>query len=588
MAKHWLGGSSEQTPKSDPVPGSAGPRIGADWLPDSWPHTPPLPYLGAGRHQSVAFSDSPTQILPRITDADSVGDVVGASNEQDQTEQEPPESGDGAATEGGKAAPRTSKQVAWNYGVFALSKSSTLIMTVVVARLLAPAEFGLFALALLIVNLFDYVKDLGVGAALVQSRRDWKQIAPTGLVVSAGFGLVAAGVMAASAPWSAELLGHKDLTALVQVLAIGLAISSLSAVPAAWLRRELNFSSRLLPEFAGALSKTIVTIALAATGFGVWSLAYGQLVATILTTTLYWIVAKAPTRIGFDSAEARRLTKYGIPVTALTLLAFGIYNVDYLSIGSRLGTTELGLYTLAYRLPELLVLNLCSVISEVLFSSLSRLQHDSAKLIAHYRQALSAVVVLTAPVGAGLAVISAPLIDLLYGHAYAPAAPMLTLLAVYTVVYSASFHAGDVFKAIGRPGILTAINAGKLAVLIGPIWYAAGKGAVWVAVALLSVEVMHFVVRMFILHRVVGVGARDLIEAILPAIAAVAPMAAAMWLVYTVVHGIPDILQLIAMGVVALLVYGMTLRVMSPTLFELGLRIFKRFVLRRQSVVSES
>ena len=95
--------------------------------------------------------------------------------------------------------PSTGRQTLWNYLIFALSKSSTLLMTIVVARILGPTEFGIFALAILVVNLFDYVKDLGVASALVQNRRDWSVLAPTGLTLSVLFGLVASGLLVVTA-----------------------------------------------------------------------------------------------------------------------------------------------------------------------------------------------------------------------------------------------------------------------------------------------------------------------------------------------------------------------------------------------------
>ena len=209
---------------------------------------------------------------------------------------------EGQATAG--RPPSTGRQAAWNYLVFVLSKSSTLLMTVVVARMLEPSEFGLFALTLLVVNLFDYVKDLGVAAALVQNRRDWRVIAPTGLTLSVAFGLCASGALVATASFIARALGHGELTGFIRVLAISLAISALSTIPAAWLRRSMNFSARLWPEAAGALTKTVLTIGLAATGHGVWSLVYGQLAATVVMTVLYWWVGRTFPRPALNGAVA--------------------------------------------------------------------------------------------------------------------------------------------------------------------------------------------------------------------------------------------------------------------------------------------
>ncbi|GAB7066439.1 oligosaccharide flippase family protein [Mycolicibacterium hodleri] len=464
------------------------------------------------------------------------------------------------------------KQSAWNYAVFAVSKSSTLLMTVVVARLLDPAEFGIFALALLLVNLFDYVKDLGVAAALVQSPRPWNRIAPTGLTLSVAFGVAFGVLLAIAADSTADLLHHPELGPLIRVLAIALTISAFSVVPLSRLRRDLSFQSRLLPEFSGAIVKTALTIGLAATHHGVWSLVYGQLAGVVVTTVLYWRAAPASVRPHFDRAEARALLRFGIPVTGVTLLAYGIYNVDYLAVGTRLGTTELGLYTLAYRVPELVVLNLCTVISEVLFSSLSRLQHDRKALSAHYRQTLGVVVALTAPIGIGLAAIAKPLLETMYGARYAAAGDILVVLSVYTVVYSASFHAGDVLKAVGRPGLLTAINGAKLVVLVGPIWWAAGHSATLVAVALLVVEVLHFGIRMTLVRRVIPLGWMELCSLIGRPLGAAIPMGLALVAVDTLLTHVPSTLRICVLVPLGGLVYAVGLHLTAPHLTRTAVR----------------
>ncbi|XTP33964.1 lipopolysaccharide biosynthesis protein [Mycobacterium sp. TJFP1] len=464
--------------------------------------------------------------------------------------------------------PSTGRQTAWNYLIFALSKSSTLLMTIVVARILSPTEFGIFALAVLVVNLFDYVKDLGVAAALVQNRREWRILAPTGLTLSVLFGLGASGVLAATAGVAARALGQPELTGLIRILAVGLAISALSTIPAAWLRRSMNFSARLMPEFAGAATKTGLTIGLAAAGFGVSSLAYGQLAAVVVMTVLYWRVAHIRPSLGFDSRVCRELIRFGLPVTAVTLLAYAIYNVDYLAIGERLGATELGLYTMAYRIPELLVLSLCVVVSEVLFSALSGLQDDRDALTGHYMQALTVVAALTFPIGVGLAVAAQPLVGTLYGVDYAGSAPILSVLAIYTALYSASFHAGDVFKAIGRPGILTAINAGKLAVLVVPIWWAAGHSALMVAFALLGVEALHFLVRMTVLHRLMGTSWLSIAGALCRPAAAAVPMGLVLLGLARVTDGLADPLELVVLAFVGLCVYVLILRFTAAQLVK--------------------
>ena len=472
-------------------------------------------------------------------------------------------------------APATGRQSVWNYLVFVLSKSSTLIMTVILARLLTPADFGIFAMALLVTNLFDYMKDLGVGLALVQRPGNWNRFAPTGLTLTVITGVIAGGVVAVIAPVGAAMLHEPRLTPLVQVLAIGLVISSLGVFPDARLRRDLDFRRRLWPQFLGAVAKAGMTIALAAGGMGVWSLVYGQLVGSVVTTALYWLVARVPLRFGFDRHEARGLITFGTSLTVVTLLAYAMFNTDYFFIGMRQGDTQLGLYTLAYRLPELLILNLCIVISDVLVSSLSRLQHSRELRNEHYLQVTTAATALTAPMSVALAAAAPAVIDTMYGSAYAAAAPALAVLSSYVLFMSMTHHSGDLFKAIGRPGIIVVLEAGRLALLIPAVWWAAGHSIVMVALALVLVEIAPFAANAVLLRKVAGISYRANLASVLKSIPAAATMGVVIWGGGRLLVSLPSIAILLITFSAGLVVYVAMLRLTAPDLFDMGLAAFR-------------
>ncbi len=473
------------------------------------------------------------------------------------------------------SAPATGRQSAWNYLVWGLGKSSTLIMTVVVARLLTPADFGVFALAMLFANIFDYMKDLGVGLALVQRRGDWKRFAPTGLTLTVITGVLAGVTLAALAPLGAAVLHQPDLTPLIQVLAIGLVISALGVFPDARLRRDLDFRQRLWPVFLGAMVRAGLTIALAAAGLGVWSLVYGQLVGAAVTTVLYWWVARAPVTFGFDRHEARDLIRFGTSLTAVTLLAYAMFNTDYFFIGMRLGDTQLGLYTLAYRLPELLVLSLCIVISDVLVSALSRLQHSRQVLNEHYLEVTTAAMALTAPISLALAAAAPAVIDTMYGSKYAAAAPALAVLSFYVLFMSMTHHAGDLFKAIGRPGIIVYLSTGRLALLIPAVWWAAGHSIVMVALALVLLEIAPFTANAVLLRRVAGISYRATFRSVLRPMPAALIMGAVIWVGGRMLVSLPSIAILAITFLAGLVVYLVALRFTARDLFDMGVAVVR-------------
>ncbi|WP_246228847.1 lipopolysaccharide biosynthesis protein [Mycolicibacterium psychrotolerans] len=472
-------------------------------------------------------------------------------------------------------APATGRQSVWNYLVFVLSKSSTLIMTVIVARLLTPADFGVFAMALLVTNLFDYMKDLGVGLALVQRPGNWNRFAPTGLTLTVITGVGVGAILAAIAPLGAATLHQPSLTPLIQVLAIGLVISALGVFPDARLRRDLEFRRRLWPQFLGAMVKAGLTIALAAAGLGVWSLVYGQLVGTVVTTLLYWLVARVPVKFGFNRHEARDLIRFGTSLSAVTLLAYAMFNTDYLFIGMRLGDIQLGLYTLAYRLPELLILNLCIVISEVLVSSLSRLQHSRQLLNEHYLEVTTVAMALTAPMSIALAAAAPPVIDTMYGPAYAAAAPALAVLSLYVLFMSMTHHSGDMFKAIGRPGIIVFLETGRLALLVPAVWWAAGHSIVMVALALVLVETAPFIANAVLLRRVADISYRANLKSVLKPMPAAMTMGAVIWGGGQLLISLPSIAILVITVLAGLVAYVVMLWLTARDLFDMGLAAFR-------------
>ena len=458
------------------------------------------------------------------------------------------------------------RQAGWNYVVFALSKSMTLIMTVVLARLLGPADFGLFALALLVMTLFDYVRDFGIAVALVQRAEPWSRLAPTGLTLTWVSGMLVGGLAAALAPAAAALLGDERLTPMVQVLAIALVISALSVLPMAALRRRLDYRARLLPEVLGAVLKAAVAIGLAAGGAGVWSLVWAQLAASVATTAAYWILGRTSVRFGLDRTLAVALIRFGLPVTAVAFLTFAVFNAPTVAIGRLLGAEELGYYTLAYRLPDLVVINLCTVVGDVLFSALSRLQDDRRALAARYLRTVRTVVAISAPIGLGLAAVSVDVVALFYGAQFAPAAGIAAALSVFTVLYSINFHAGDVYKSLGRPALLTGLGLLKLALLVPAVWWAAHRSALAVALAVVAVEALMTVVRLNLVRHVLGVTVRAHAAALWGPLVAAAAMAAAVAALVPLVPGWPVVLRLAAAVAVGAVLYAAALRVLAPEL----------------------
>lgn len=417
---------------------------------------------------------------------------------------------------------------AWNYATYMLSKGAVAVTTVILARLLLPQDFGLMALGLLCINYLDWIRDLGVGPAVIYRQEDPDRTSDVAFALSMAFTSTLAVVAVFAAPVAAAFFDEPRATGVIRVLAVALLVSGLGSIHESRLRKHLDFRRRLTPELARAISKGAIAIALAILGFGVWSLVWGQVASTVVATAIYWRISDWRPRVTWDPDIARHLIRYGLPMVGVSLGAMFHDNIDYLVIGRRMQAADLGFYTLGFRIPELVIISSCIVISQVLFPAYARLQSDRVALRAEYLAALRAVTLFTVPAGIGLALVAPEAVTVLYSQQWAPTIPVMRLLAIYAVVYSLSFHAGDVFKAMGRPNILNLLTIVQLSFSVPVLWIAAGHTIVHVAAAMVGLIAVLTVIRLTVTVRLLGVRVTALLTAVRPAILASMPMSAGL------------------------------------------------------------
>jgi PST family polysaccharide transporter len=181
------------------------------------------------------------------------------------------------------------------------------------------------------------------------------------------------------------------------------------------------------------------------------------------------------------------------------------------------------------------------------------------------------VAAVTVPMSTALAAAAPNVIGTLYGPAYSGAAPVLAVLALYTLVYSASYHAGDLFKASNRPSLLSAISAGKLALMIGPVWWAAGHSIVAVAFVLVVAGFLAVVANLLVVRAVVGIPLRLQAKAAMQPLPAAACMGAVIVGVSHALAPLPKPAILAVSVIAGLLTYLAGLRLTAPQIARAAL-----------------
>lgn len=457
-------------------------------------------------------------------------------------------------------ARRTVGGVLWSIFSTAAGKGLSFVSLVVLARLLAPEEFGLFAFAILFLTYLDTVGDLGTGMALIHwpgRRADAAQIT---FVVSLGMGAVLFLLTQLLAPTVAAFFESPSGEPILRVLGVSLLIKGLGNTHDALCRKGLRFKARVVPEVALAGLKAVVAVTLAWAGFGVWSLVWGQVIGVTAWTLVLWRIVPWRPRWRWPAETARSMFAYGRNIVAVNVLAAVIHHFDAVVVGRWLGVAALGFYQVAYRVPEMAITLLVRQIGTVLFPVFSAIHAAGRSLGAGYLRALRYVSLLTLPVVAGLVVLAEPLVLVVFGEKWAPAVPILQALAIYTGLRSLGSHAGDVLKANGRPGLLAALGLLKAALLVPVLIWVARGGAVAVAAGMAGVTGATVLLNLAVVRHVVEIGWGDVIEALRPGALAAATVAMATMVWSAAAAPLSDLWTLVGGIVVATVTYGVALR----------------------------
>lgn len=465
-------------------------------------------------------------------------------------------------------AGRTARGMAWSMAATFAGRLVSLAALAVLARLLAPEDFGLLAFALVFLAYLETVGDLGTGAALVFWPERWQDVAQLTFLANLLMGFVWMGVALAAAPAVAAFFGSPGAEPILWALAVVLPLKALGTTHDALLQRELRFRTRMVPEVVLVATKSAISVVLAVMGFGVWSLVWGQVAGQALGTLLLW--ALEPWRPGFYLPRnlIRPVFQYGRGIVAVNVLAAVVHHVDIVIVGRMFSLAVLGLYQMAYRVPDMAVTLLVRITSKVLFPAMSRLRGEGGPLRDMYLPALRYLSFLTVPATVGLVMLAEPIVLTLFGDQWAGSVPFLKVIAVYVGFKALGSYVGDLLKAMGRPGLLALLGSARAVVLVPALMIAATRSALAVALTLMAVTTLSTVVNLAVAGHLVRVSRAELLEALRPSLVASVPLLFFLFLWNQGAGTLPDALNLAGGSVIGFGLYLLSVRAVEPGAFQ--------------------
>jgi len=382
----------------------------------------------------------------------------------------------------------------WTLLSYAVSKGLTVATTIALARLLLPSDFGLVALALLTIGALSQFNDLGLGGVLVL-RQDLDRRAQ-GTILTLMLGM-SAGIAAALFFLSgvvADLFDQPQLAAVLTVLAVIPLFGGLNWFYEALLQRELEFSRRVAAQVTQSVSYAAVALTMALFGAGVWSLVAGQVAGALAYATV--LVAVAPQRVlpRFDRREARAVLGAGRGFMAQGGLAFIQTNADYLVVGRTLGATQLGFYSMAYRMSDLPYQGIADPIAKVTFPGFARMRARGEDVRPAFLSTLRLVALVTCPLGILLSGAADPFTRALFGENWLPMIAVLNVLGLWAAIRTVQVTIAWLLNSVGEAGLMALISALVLLPLIPGLAVAGVFGGIaavaWVVLADIVVSLL--------------------------------------------------------------------------------------------------
>lgn len=367
------------------------------------------------------------------------------------------------------------------------------LTTLILAKYVAPQDFGIIALASILIEILMMFKDLGINQALIFQREDIGKTSVTAFWVMAGYNAVLFGLACLAAPFAAKFYNNPVIMPVAILLSSTMVWDSLRAIPVTLLTKEMRFRKLLVPEAVPMLGASIVSIVMAVNGMGVWSLVARTLLISIGRLGLIWRFTDFRPAFEFSMPHARQLFSYGKYIMGSSLLLVVMYNIDKFYVSRWAGLTALGFYELATRIAKIPISELSHLVGYVTFPAFSKMNRDLEMVRNAFLSTIRYTGILSIPLSLGLAIFGPLLIAGLYGPKWAPMGVPLQLLCLYGLFRSISSIIHDAFKAMGRPDAMQKYIFMRLAAigLLGiPALYYGGLEGICLLIAATHFTVM--------------------------------------------------------------------------------------------------
>lgn len=411
----------------------------------------------------------------------------------------------------------------WRFAERCGAQLVTFIVSIVLARILAPEDYGTIALVTVFTTILQVFVDSGLGTALIQKKNaddlDFSSVFYFNFVVC----LVLYAAMFMAAPVIAKFYGDVTLTPIIRVISLTIVISGVKGIQQAYVSKNMLFKRFFFSTIGGTIFSAFIGIGLAKAGYGVWALVAQQLSNATVDTVILWITVRWRPRKNFSWERLKGLLSFGWKLLVSSLLDTCYNNLRNLIIGKMYSPSDLAFYNQGDKFPKLIVTNINTSIDSVLLPTMSSAQDDRERVKNMTRRAIKTSTYVMSPLMMGLAFCATPIVKLVLTDKWLPCVPFLRIFCItymFWPVHTANLNA---INAMGRSDWFLRLEIIKkimgMAILLSTMWF----GVMAMAYSLLLSSVLSQIINSWPNRKLLGYGyleqVRDFAPGILLAVA---------------------------------------------------------------------
>ena len=376
---------------------------------------------------------------------------------------------------------RMAKGAAWMIALRFAVRGIGLVSTAVLARLLVPEDFGLVALAMMVVALLEVLGEFNFEVALLRDQHAKRSHYDTAWTLTLLRGILVAGLLLLLAQPAAIFFGDSRLATVLSVLSIAAVIDGFANIGTVEFRRELHFHREFIYPLTIKMGTVVGTLLAAVWIRNYWALVIGIICGCVVRVGLSFAMSRYRPRPSLS--EWRELITFSKWLFFTALLQYAYWRTDRLVVGKVMGAQALGLYAVAYELSNIATSELVAPVRRASLPAYAKVSCDLQTLRSVFVRDFATILFFGVPIAAGIGGLADPLVRVLLGERWLAAVPLMQILAIYGAFQVGPANTGPVYLALGKPQLITVSTALSVAVTLPAVlfgaWFYGAYGAAW-------------------------------------------------------------------------------------------------------------